>query len=637
MRQEEIEGYRLSPQQQRLWRLQPDSRAFRSQCAILFSGPLDAAALEASLQRVVNRHEILRTAFRQLAGMSLPLQVIMRSSPLRLQRLDLGERSAAGEQLELAGLLRAEREHPFDYERGQVVRAGLVRLAAEQHLLVISLPALCADVRTLQNLTREVWQHYGAVMAGAAEESREIVQYVQYSEWQHELLTSEEGAEGQRYWREQEARRERLAEPRLPQERGERGEEAAAYEQEEAHRELGPEMLAEIEEVAEQQGSTSEAILLACWQSLLWRLTAGAAFAVRVALDGRKYEEMSESLGLYLKWLPIPHVIEENSLFNELLKNTSRSLNASYMRQEYYAPPIVHSPNDQSPDSYPIGYEHVNWSETSRHGSLSYRCAEFYSSTERFKLKLSCQRLGSGLRLQFHYDPEVYERAGIERLADEYVTLLAGALAEPEQLVGRLAVVGASERHQLLVEWNQTEQSYPRDKCIPQLFEEQVERTPEAVAVVSQGEAVSYRELNERANQVAHHLRSLGVGPEEVVGVCLERSIEMVVAVLGILKAGGAYLPLEPEYPVERRRWMVEDAGVRLVLTEEALSDLWDAGALKLVSLDTEAIREEAVENPAVASHWREPGVCDLHVGFHRPAQRGDDPTRLGRQPLAGA
>ncbi|HEY0375489.1 MAG TPA: amino acid adenylation domain-containing protein, partial [Pyrinomonadaceae bacterium] len=599
MKQEELEGYRLSPQQQRLWRLRQHSRAFRSQCAILLSGPLDVAALEASLRRVIDRHEILRTAFRQLEGMSLPLQVIVgSSSPLRLHPLDLGERPAADEQPELAALLRAEREHPFDYERGQVVRAGLARLAAERHLLVISVPALCGDVRTLQNLTREVWQHYGAAVAGAAEESREVVQYVQYSEWQHELLESEE--EGRQYWREQEARWEGLAEPRLPQESGRRGEGAADYEQEEVRREVGPELLAGIEKLAAQQGITSEAVLLACWQSLLWRLTSGESFAVQVALDGRKYEEMSESLGLYLKWLPIPHVIEGNSLFNELLKNTSRLIHASHTRQEYYAPPIAHSPGDQSPSSSPIGYEFWTWGEESPHATLRSTCAELYSCTERQKLKLTCQRQGAGLRLQFYYDPQTYGRAGVERLAEEYVTLLGGAVAEPERMVSRLPVVGDAERQQLLVEWNETGREYPRDRCIHQLFEEQVERTPENIAVLSEDEQATYHELNERANQLAHHLRSLGVGPEVVVGVCLDRSVEMVAAVLGVLKAGGAYLPLDPEYPAERLRFMLEDAGARVVLTKQALMGLWPAGEEKLLCLDAGAVSGHAAWNPTI-------------------------------------
>ncbi len=575
MRQEEIEGYRLSPQQQRLWRLQPDSRAFRSQCALMIRGPLRPEALEDGLCRLVERHEILRTAFRQLPGMELPLQVITNGGPLRLRHLDLSGCPAADRERRVEEYVREEREQPFDYERGQVVRAGLVRLAVEQHLLVISLPALCADVRTLQNLTREVWQHYGASIVGGENAAglSEVVQYVQFSEWQQELLASDEGAEGRQYWREQEMRQEGLAAPRLALEREGRVEESAEYELKEVRRELGAEVLGEVEGVAERQQSSAESVLLACWQGLLWRVSGAEEFVVQVALDGRKYEDLYESFGLFTKHISIRSSFLKDSSLNDLIRRIDESFSSAYEWQEYYSPGAIRGLGS----SDAVGYEYAAWDGDQRHGQISVACADFYSSTERFKLKLSCQRLGSGLRLQFHYDPEVYERAGIERLADEYVTLLAGALAEPEQLVGRLAVVGASERHQLLVEWNQTEQSYPRDKCIPQLFEEQVERTPEAVAVVSQGEAVSYRELNERANQVAHHLRSLGVGPEEVVGVCLERSIEMVVAVLGILKAGGAYLPLEPEYPVERRRWMLEDAGVRLVLTEEALSDLWDA------------------------------------------------------------
>ncbi|HWS56475.1 MAG TPA: condensation domain-containing protein, partial [Pyrinomonadaceae bacterium] len=495
MELERIEGYRLSPQQRRLWLLGP--RPYVSQCALLLEGPLGAQALQAALGRLAARHEALRTRFRLLPGMELPLQVVEEAADFPLRRLDLeGEPEGL-----LDTLLAEERAGGFDYGAGPLVRACLACLGGARHALVLTASALCADAAALRDAALELGRHYAACAAGEGAEAAEVVQYVQYAEWQHELLgPGAEEAEGRRYWEQRPA----PAPPALPLEAGGGGadyrtEATRAGDEEEAGRSAA--------ELAARGGVAEAAALLACWQTLLRRLSGANSFTVEAALDGRKYEEMQGAVGVYAKWLPLHCRVEAETPFAEVLAEAEESLNAAYARHEYYDPA---DPRAAAGDAHAVGFDYLDARGARQFADLKVNDFRLYSRAERHKLRLTCLRTDAGLRLELHYDPAVYGRETAERMAASYLTLVRAAAARTREHVGRLPVLGEKERRQLIEEWNDTGRDYPRGRTVHALFAEQAGRAPDAEAVACEGERLTYRRLDERSNQLARHLRSLG-------------------------------------------------------------------------------------------------------------------------------
>ncbi|MET0645391.1 MAG: amino acid adenylation domain-containing protein [Pyrinomonadaceae bacterium] len=597
-----IEGYRLSPQQQRVWLLQRRSSSLTAQCAILIKGQLQLHALRHSLDLLVSRHEALRTAFQLLPDLDLPLQVIadQHSNP-RLRRLDYSALDDSPLSDALSLLLSEERAAAFDLQRGQPLHSVLVTLDVERHLLVLTLPALCVDSLSLINIVRELARHYPA---GGEDQSPpgEAVQFVQFSEWQHELLESEEEAAGREFW--QQGQLLPAEPPRLP------GENARTADTASEPDSLTVTVEAEVAEalaiLAGAQSSTTAA-LLACWQSLLWRLTAEPDISVEVAFSGRKYAEMAEALGLYSRWLPIRCAVNEATTFRDMLGNATKATSAAEAKQEFYAPRRV----DGVPDGVgeapplPVGFEYEEWPETLRAAGLTWQLFSLSSCSELFKLRLHVVAHERTLRLTFHYDPHGFDACAIERLSAQYLTLLRAAVAAPDRPLSRLELLGAAERHQLLVEWGGAATAFPRERCLNQLFEAQAARTPQQTAVVYEDEQITYAQLNDRANRLAHHLRARGVGPEVLVGILLERSVEMIVAVLGTLKAGGAYVPLDPAHPQERISFMLEDAAAAFLLTQQNLAEGLPPSNAQVISVDAEreTISGQSAENlPNVAA-----------------------------------
>jgi amino acid adenylation domain-containing protein len=583
-----IEGFRLSPQQQRLWQLRRDHPDSNAQCSILIEGPLRPAALRESLWRLVSRHEVLRTAFRLLPGMDAPLQVIVEQPPVELREVECG---ASVE--ELSRLSRGERGHEFAFESGEVLRAALTGLGGARHLLTLTLPALCADAASLVNIFRELAQHYAACTGDELLED-EAVQFVQFSEWQHELLESEEAAAGREFWE-----LEGLMIPpplRLPYESGDAAG-AAAYRPESVSAEVEDGAARRIVELAVQESSTTAAVLLACWQSLLWRLTDEPVSSVEVALDGRKYEEMQGALGLYSRWLPIQSNLNESTTFRDVLGKATDDINTAYSKQEFYAPKQI----QQSPTaggqaaSLPIGFDYEEWPEAVRAGGLGWSLDSLSACAEPFKLRLSASSSASGLRLSFHYDAARLDRQAVSRLAQQYLTLLRSAASTPDAPLATLPLVGEAERRLLLEDWQGERVEFAHARCLHQLVEERAALHPDRAAVVYEGEELSFAQLNARANRLARRLRESGVGPDTLVGILMERGTGAVVALLGVLKAGGAYLPLDPSYPRERIAFMLEDADAPVLLTERHLLAGLPGLRAEVIALDSE---REAVSLP---------------------------------------
>jgi amino acid adenylation domain-containing protein len=586
MQREIINGFRLSPQQRRLWLSQLGSAAFRSQTAILIEGGLRPEVLKEAVYRIVRRHEILRTTFHILPGMKLPVQVVAEESSASSLPLwwedDLSDRSAP-EMTEKIEKLSGEDRCPFDLGRGLLLSAFLLRVSVERHILFLKLPSICADARTLKNLTLEISLSYEACLMDEAFFGVPI-QYAQFSEWQNELLDDEDAEAGREFWRKQ-----ILSVPpavALPFEiegEGQNGRQNG-FEPASFILALDRGIAVNLEAAAERQGVSNEVFLLACWQTLLWRLTAQSCIVVGCAHDGRRHEVLQSALGLFARWLPIGCRFGASLRFSDVLSQIEASKRAADEWQEYFVwdeTPASDVLADDIPPFFPIGFEFEERQSPHLAGGLSFSIHQQSSCTERFHIKLSCHRTGDRLMAEFHYDPERFRLEDVERLAGHFYALLSCAVEHTEAPIGALEMLSDADRHQLLIAFNDTNVDYPKEKCVHQLFEDQVQRTPENLAVVFsqpfgaepsvKEQRLTYAELNARANQLARYLRRMGVGPEAIVGLCLERSVEAVVAIFGILKAGAAYLPLDPALPQERLAFMLAETQAVALLTQQQL------------------------------------------------------------------
>jgi amino acid adenylation domain-containing protein/non-ribosomal peptide synthase protein (TIGR01720 family) len=596
-----IDGFRLSPQQARLWLLQQDAQypPYNSECVVLIRGPLDARLLESALNQVVRRHEILRTTFRRLPAMTLPLQVISENGQAMLRTCDLNGQAA---HALTEGSFDVAGRTPFDFERGPMLQTGLARLAPETHLLSLRLPAMCADAASLENLAREISHYYAAYFNGA-DAPDEPAQYADLAEWQNELLESAETKAGRDYWRE----RSLAAPPAMPlpfenrcREKSKSGSALGAFTPRSLPVALEPYLAAQIAALAQREGTSIKILLQACWQILLWR-SAGEIF-IGVSYDGRNYEGLQGALGLFERYLPINCHLEENLTFVEVLKQLDESAREAQAWQECYTWEQI---DDKGVPFFSLCYEYSELQDAYQAGSIDFSVAHLYACTDRFKLKLAALRRADRLNLDFHYDAGHFKRDDVERLAGQFLTLLSNAVAAPGAELKDLSLLAPQERNQILRQFNPLPTiSSPRP--IHRLIEDQAAHKPEATAVVVEDQQLSYGELNRRANQLAHHLQRLGVGPEDLVGLCLERSVELVVGMLAILKAGGAYLPLDPALPAERLDGMMADARPRVVVTQHVWSSAFrrsDLSRLKAelqtVCLDTdrELIASESDEN----------------------------------------
>ncbi|MEG5139394.1 MULTISPECIES: non-ribosomal peptide synthetase family protein [unclassified Microcoleus] len=574
-----INGFRISPQQKYLWLLQQDSPAYRVQSAILIEGILQTDYLKKALEKVSDRHEILRTTFQRRPGMKLPIQVVSERNSVSWNWLNFSDPLPQDQEAQLEDIFRQEKSASFNLEQNPVWRLCLIALSSDRHILLVSLPALCADTQTLKNLVRELSQCYATCLSGE-ELSDEVVQYVQFSEWQNELLEDEEAADGKEYWTGQDF--SALASLRLPFETRLINAPAQLTPQAfEVRLELA--LLDKLEAIALQYNTSLSAFLLACWKILLWRLTGKSNITVGVAFDGRKYEELEPALGLFAKFLPLCSHLAENLSFAEVLKQVQECDREAYKWQEYFCREYL---GDSS--GYPFGFEFEEQLEKYSAAGISFSLYKQYAYCDRFKVKLSCQRRNDAIAAEFDFDPAFLGEEAVRCLAEQFHALVQSAASNPETAIGDLEMLSDRARHQLLVEFNSTTADYQLDKCVHHLFEEQAERSPNRIAAVCENQQITYSELNARANQIAHYLQQLGIKPEVIVGICVERSLEAIAGILGILKSGGAYLPLDPAMPKERLALMLQNAQTPVLLTQQHLLENLPETQAHIVCLDTD-------------------------------------------------
>ncbi|MCA1612832.1 MAG: condensation domain-containing protein [Acidobacteria bacterium] len=591
----QLQGFRLSPQQRQLWLLQQrGNQVYYVRCAVALEGNLSADILREAALKVVGRHEILRTIFQRTPGLKFPAQVIEDAAALDWREIDLSALAPDERRARLEELFADEGALPAGLEAGPLFAVSLIELSPVSHVLLASLPAVCSDAAGLKNVVQEIERAYAARVEGE-ELPGEPAQYADLAEWQNELFESEEAGPGREFWLRQDMASS--LDLRLPHER--RPPEDTEFRPRSLALAVAPEVADKLVSLAAARGAQLSTVLLAGWQALLSRLTGRPRVAVGARFDGRNYEELEEALGLFAKYLPVPSMPADEKPFAELLGEVGRATAEAAKWQESFSWAHPGGAGEER-GGLPFSFDFDTPAAARSFCGLTSRVVRLYACTDRFKIRLSATRTDDALLTEFHYDAARFEPGAVELLARQYHRLLASIAADPATPVGRLDILTDGERERLLVAFNDTRADYAGDAPVHQLFERQAARTPEAAAVREGETRVSYRELNARANQLARRLRALGVGPDSLVGIFMERSAEMIVSVLGVLKAGGAYLPLDTQYPKLRVAFMLDDARPAAVLTRGGLrAELPDTAArIVRTDADRQEIEREGEENP---------------------------------------
>ena len=588
MEKEVLEGYRLSPQQKHLWLLQQDesSSAYHARCAVMIDGKLDEAILISAIETVMGRHEILRTTFHCLAAMTIPIQVINSNGTPRIETYDLSELGAKEQEARVKALFDKAGESPFNLNEGFPLQVSLLVLSQAKHIMIVSLPALYADADGLKNLVSLIARYYSTCLQGG-EPADTPLRYSVVSEWQNELLESEDTESGRAYWRAQNI--PAIGALHLPLEKPDAN--GAGFEPNALDLTIEPDLLSRAEAVAAGQDNQLSTLLLACWQTLLWRLAGESEVIIGVACDGRSVEELDEALGLFARYLPVRMHLDGNQRFSEILEQVKGLLEDVYVWQECFtweqSGVLVSNVKDTPflPYCFDFMCEHSEYPA----GEVTFRIGDLQVCVDRFKIKLSFAHKSGSLIMRIHYDPNLFHVEDIKRLAGQFHALLESVSENPNAAINKLRILTDDERKWLVNSLNDTKADFPSGECIHELFEAQVKLTPDAIAVVYKDDRLTYSELNAKANQLAHYLRKLGARPEAVVGICVEPSLNMLVGIIGILKAGAVYLPLDPTHPAQRLAFIMEDAQASILVSQKQLVARIPQFQVSVVCLDTDS------------------------------------------------
>ncbi len=586
----------LSFAQQRIWfldELEPNSAAYNISNAVRLLGPLDVAALEQSFQALVSRHEVLRTTFAVAEGR--PVQVISESAHHDLPMTDMRKLSTAEQQIEVSWRIRDESSRPFDLTHSPLLRTALLRLADDEHILLLTMHHIISDGWSMGVLVKEIAALYPAIASGtgpaeaAAALERLPIQYADYAEWQREWLRGEVLERQLSYWKQQLQGAAPVLE--LPADKVRPA--VQSFKGASESLELEAELSLALKELSRREGVTLFMTLLAVFKVLLWRYSGQADISIGTPVAGRTQLETEGLIGFFVNTLVLRTEVSGGERFRELLQRVREVALGGYSHQEVPFEKLVEELQPERELSRsPLFQVMFVLQNTPREelqmGELRVQALAVASETANFDLSLVVEERATGLQLGLEYRSELFSAESMQRMLEHYRVLLAAAVVQPECLVQDLPLMSNAERSQVVEEWNRTTAEYPNELCIHELIEAQVDWTPDAIAVICQNEHLTYRELNRRSNRLAHYLRSLGVTPEVRVGVLLERSLEMVVAQLAILKSGGAFLPLDPAYPQQRLSFLLEDAQPLALVTKRSLITGLPNVSAKLVCLDVD-------------------------------------------------
>jgi len=563
----------LSFAQQRLWfldQLQPNSALYNIPMVLHFRGNLNQKALEQSLQEICDRHEVLRTNFVTIDGQ--PTQVIQTTretiSVVDLQDLPIHEQAEKTQQLK-----QKQATQPFDLAKESLIRITLVVLSETEHLLLVCMHHIISDGWSIEVLIHELTSLYNAYVQNQPANLAPLpIQYGDFALWQKQWLQGDVLQSQLNYWQNQLTAAPPLLS--LPTDHPRPAVQSFVGTQQEFS--LSPKLSQALTELSHQQGVTLFMTLLAAFDALLYRYTGSGDILVGTPIANRNRSEIEGLIGFFVNTLVMRTDLSDNPSFSQLLTRVREVTMDAYAHQDLPFEMLVEALQPERDLSHTPLFQvafvlqNTPKSEIAMTG-LTVTDLPPENTTAKFDLTLAMVNMDDGLKGVWEYNTDLFDSSTIERLSWHFINLLEGIVANPQERISQLPLLTESETNQLLIEWNNTQVDYPEYKCIHQLFEEQVKRTPDAIAVVFDNQQLTYNELNCRANQLAHYLQKLGVKPKELVGICLERSLEMIVGLLAILKVGGAYVPIDPDYPQERISFMLQDTQVKILLTCESL------------------------------------------------------------------
>jgi amino acid adenylation domain-containing protein len=564
----------LSFAQQRLWfldQLQPGGTFYNISAAIRLRGKLDVCALDRCLQEIIRRHEVLRTTFTSVDGR--PVQVIRESHKAELPIVDLSLLTETERETEVQRLARREMEWSFDLEKDCLFRTTLLHLGPEENAILLTTHHIVSDGWSMGILVREVSALYEAFHAGNPSPLFELpIQYADYACWQCQVLSGAHLARQLDFWKKQLGDAPRALE--LPTDRPRPatltfrgGTESLAW---------SSEFSQQLSEFSRKQGVTPFMTMLAAFQSLLHRYSGQADIVVGSAVANRTNSKTEKLIGFFVNTLVLRGRFSDDPTFSELLRQLRRTCLDAYDHQDVPFERLVeelHPPRDLSrPPLFQVGFAFQNIPlEQLQLTGISLAPVEVRSTTAKYDLTLTVTEERRGLAAYLEYNADLYDAGTIRRMLEHLRNLLGSALHDPEQPVSCLPLMSERERHQVLDEWNSTQIAFPRDLRVHEWFEMEVAKRPSSIALEFESHKLSYGELNRCANQLARQLRRQGLTRGALAGICMDRSLEMVIGLMAILKAGSAFVPLDPAYPSERLKYMIHDAALAILLTRESL------------------------------------------------------------------
>nr|WP_282707237.1 non-ribosomal peptide synthetase [Pseudomonas syringae] len=559
----------LSYAQQRqwfLWQLDPQNTAYIIPAALRLRGSLDIAALEHSFSALIARHETLRTTFRQQGEQALQIIHPPRALILSVESLPSGQT--------LEACVQQEMQRPFDLEQGPLLRVRLLNLNTDEHVLILTQHHIVSDGWSMPIMVDELVRLYEGYSQGREVSLTALdLQYADYALWQRTWMEAGEQARQLDYWKQQLGDQQPILElpadyPR-PVVQSHAGARLAV--------ELEPALIDGLKQVARQQGVTLFMLLLASFQSLLHRHSGQSDIRVGVPIANRNRAETEGLIGFFVNTQVLRAEFDVHTTFNELLQQVKYTALQAQAHQELPFEQLVEALQPQRSLShsplFQVMFNHQSQASADVRAlpGLQVEALLPDSYPAQFDLTLNTAEHDGGLSAGLTYATALFDPSTIERMAGHWLALLQAICANAAQRIAEVPMLDVAERQQILHDWNATAADFPNEACLHSLIEAQVRATPDAPALVFATEQLSYVQLNARANQLAHRLRESGVGPDVLVGICVERSLELVIGLLAIIKAGGAYVPLDPDYPEDRLAYMMQDSGIGLLLTQTAL------------------------------------------------------------------
>jgi len=597
----------LSFAQQRLWFIEKmalSSNAYNQLLTLRLVGQLDHVALEKSLNQIIARHETLRTTFSEIDG--TPVQIIKPSFQIQLPIIDLSGLTPSEQNTKLQQLLQQENELSFNLEVDPPIRAQLFQLGTTEYLLQITLHHIASDGWSLTVLPKELSAIYTATLEDQPSPLPDLpIQYADFAVWQRNYLQGQTLETQLNYWKQ---KLQNLPTLQLPTDY--LRPRVQTFNGASIPINIPATVTSKVKQLSQKQGTTLFMTLLAAFKVLLFRYSGQESIAVGTPIANRNRSEIEGLIGFFVNSLVMSTDLGGDPNFTEVLNRVKQTALEAYSHQDIPFEKLVEELQPQRTLSQNPLFQVMFALQQSELVKPSFNLPNLevgwyegvgVEMTVRFDLELHLLQVGEEIKGFCAYNRDLFEEQTISRMMSHYENLLSAAVETTEQPISQLPFMTEPELNQILVEWNNTTTDYPTDKCIHQLFEEQVENNPNAIAVVFEEQKLTYSELNKQANQLAHYLQKLGVRPGVLVGICVERSLLMIVGMLGILKAGGAYVPLDPSYPSQRLASTLEDAAVPVLLTSESVLDSLPEHQAKVVYLDTigVTITNESIDNPA--------------------------------------